>query len=225
MTLIETMIAMLLASLILTTLMFFYQHVTRVDKEMDSLQKEHFEKLYVENRLGQILPKSIINHKKKSACFFTEVGTGAVYKNGTTSLIFTFDNGAKLNPKFSSIVLGRLYVNQEKQLMLAIWPSPSRWSLDEPPPIHQELLMNGVEDLSFSFFIPKATSELPRSKKDTNALKPLPEGTWANEWLKEYQKLPPMLRLELKLSKKKEHRVIKYAFFLPHTKYHIAYDE
>ena len=126
--------------------------------------------------------------------------------------MFTFDKGVCLDKLFSNHVLARIYLKTDGHLMIAYWPSEKRWD-NTLPPIKKELLMKGVEKLSFEFFIaPNVISSSPIPDR----LK----GTWSQElWLSQYTQLPAMMKMNITLEK--ESRLIVMPFLLPHCRTHI----
>ena len=158
--LIEVLIAMMLTVAILMTLTFFYRQITEIGFEMDRVQARNFTRRYMETRLTQILPRTVgVSDDEKDFVFFSVKDDG-VTKPGSENLIFSFDNAISLDKSHAAHVLGRLYVDKNGNLMLAYWPSPKRWgSGGEMPAIKKELLLEGVESLSFEFYIAPAKKE------------------------------------------------------------------
>jgi Pseudopilin GspJ./Protein of unknown function (DUF1494). len=243
-TLLELLISIALTVIILMTLMFFYRQVVTIGIETDKIMADNFRMRYVESRLARILPKTVaVNDEKKDFVFFS-VGDEGVTKPGSQSLIFTFDNGVSLDKVMANHVLGRLYLDKDNNLMLAYWPSPKRWEGNTPPPIKKEVLMEGVENLRFEFYIPPeksiektASNDQPTdtpAKPDKNPApkksadeekkpKPEPKGDWRRQlWLKEYESLPAMVRVIVTMPK--ETKPMEFAFPIATAKEHVIYD-
>lgn len=226
MTLLELLIAMGLSVIVLTTLSYFYRDIDGLNREMDRTQKESFQLLYVENRLANILPKTLSESgkDKKDFYFFTNSNTRGFFKEGSTQLIFAYDNGNQLNKEFSNNVLGLLYLNKRNSLYLATWPSPKRWPEMTPPPMREELLLENVTQLKFSFYIPP---EQDRSAFGV-AFPPLEGiesqvGTWVTEWKSEYKQLPTLIKIELIKKHGEEDIPMTFAFPFPNSKKFILY--
>lgn len=163
-TLLEVLIGMGLAMILLSTLTYFYQQVEWMNTEAERTQKENFQLRYAENRLSRIFPNTHSERtEKKHFYFFTSNAEGMLK---TPSLVFMFNNKVKLCSSFSSDVLGRLYLDeQKKQLCLALWPSPRRWESGVPP-MTKEVLLDNVETLSFEFYVaPKRDRSKVETKK------------------------------------------------------------
>lgn len=218
MTLLETLIALGITMLVLSTLTFYYRQIDAVNTQLEKVQGQGFRMRYVENRLSTILPQAVSeNDSKKDFFFFTTSATLAFAKQGSSTLLFTYDNGVKLDKLFASHVLGRLFLSSDDKLCLATWPSPSRWVEGISPPMKKEVLLEGVKELSFAFFVaperdwklsdaPSKPQTTPDSKptpaSDQPAsvvVKPTPEGQWHPTWSYDYQQLPAMVRVQVTL--------------------------
>jgi hypothetical protein len=231
-TLLETLIAVAWTIVIVTTLSYFYREIDAFSNQTELLQKESFKMRYVENRLSEILPKAVsATDSKKDFYFFTsnDPSLGFLHNN-PANLVFTFDNGVDLNKLFSNHVLGRIYVDAQKRLSLSTWPSPQRWADGAMPPMHNEILLDEVDALKFSFFVapdkwknqPKDESEEePKKKNPTPKLKPDREGSWVSEWSNEYQLLPALIRIEVQ----RKGKVEQFVFPLSKTQRQIVYNQ
>lgn len=197
------MISVVLATLLISTLLFFYTGLYQIDKKLMDAEETNFHLMLAENRLQDILPKSVSPKTKKSDFLFFSTKGSPLFKEGTESLLFIYDNGIDLDKPFSNHVLGRLFVDKEGQLTLATWPSPARWEDTSLPPMKKEVLLTGVQGLSFSFFVPpdmgeKKTIQAKEIIKGKQQLDPQPKGTWISPWLKEYNTLPALIKVEVK---------------------------
>lgn len=214
MTLMEVLIALALTMILLSTLTYFYQDVSKMNTEYEKLRKEGFQFTYVENRLANILPKAVPpTDKSKDFAFFTSGDANGFLKMGQPSLIFAFDNGVELDKNFANHVVGRLCVNKDNQLVLATWPSPNRWESVKQPPIKKEILMDNVDTLHFEFYVPPGKTYNPHSIEPKNA--------WHKEWKQDYQKLPAMVRVQVK----RQNKTMNFVFPLPASDLVIHYDQ
>jgi hypothetical protein len=155
-TLLETLIAVAWTTLILSTLSYFYSQIDSLNNQTEELQRQSFKLRYVESRLAKILPNVVaLNKAKKDFYFFTVSDASGLFKPGSPgTLFFTYDNGVDLNKSLSSYVLGRLYLDEQGRFCLATWPAPSNWVEGVNPPMKNEVLLEGVESLKISFFVP-----------------------------------------------------------------------
>lgn len=216
-TLIEVLIAMTLTTLVLMTLMFFYQQISFINIDIDKVKAEHFHLRYVENRLSEVLPRAI-NEKGRLTDFvfftFNDDGSGL---SGSQSLIFTFDNDVSLDQVFSNHVIGRLYLDKDGRLILAYWPSPKRLEGNGEIPMKKEILFEGAESLAFEFFIApdKAGGEAKLSKASESPV-PEPKGDWRRQlWTKDFNKLPVMAKVILGVKEGKDRKKETYTFIFP----------
>lgn len=232
MTLLEVLIAFSLTALLLLLLMFFYRDQDYVNVKLDKQEQEAFRMMYVENRLSQILPKTVSSYDvKHDFYFFTSSDANGVLKPGLPSLVFTFDNGNELDKSFSNHVLARLYVDKSNRLSLATLPSPNRWEGEHALSMKQEILMEDVEDLQFEFYVPpekdrKIILEQAKSKGAQKIGETLPEilpkNHWHQLWKPDYKQLPAIVRINVAL---KSGLKMKYAFPLPNTDLVIMYEK
>lgn len=197
-TLLELLISLFLTVILLFTLTYFYQQVSLLERETEKVQKENFQLRYLETRLNKILPNSLAEYEiKKEFLFFTSGDLHGLLAPQNPSLVFLFDNGISLDPKQANRVLGRLYLDREKNLCLATWPLPSKWEKEAHlPSFHKEILLDQIETVNFQFFVPpdrdrklvqdNVSNDSSKSEGDTSkpegdtskpdGKKPLPKG-------------------------------------------------
>lgn len=243
MTLLETLIALGITMLVLSTLTFYYRQIDAVNTQLEKVQGQGFRMRYVENRLSQILPQAVSEKDaKKDFFFFTTSSSLAFAKQGSPTLLFTYDNGVKLDKLFSNHVLGRLFLSTDNKLCLATWPSPSRWVEGINPPMKMEVLLEGVEVLGFAFFVAperdwklsdtgkpqapdaKAASDAkPSSDQPAQVVvKPTPEGQWLPGWSHDYQQLPSLIKVQVALQDGSSRT---FAFPLPKCQRQVVYKQ
>lgn len=251
MTLLETLIALGITMLVLSTLTFFYRQIDAINSQVEKVQKESFAMRYVENRLAAVLPNSVSEtDSKKDFFFFTTTSSFTFAKQGSPTLLFTYDNGVKLDKLFSNHVLGRLFLDSENNLCLATWPSPSRWTEGVNPPMKKEVLLEGVKELSFGFFVaperdwqlsesakppdqkappvqqkdkpPTASTQGTAQTAPTVVVKPTPEGQWLPTWSYEYLQLPAMVRVQVT---RLDETVRFFVFPLPECQRQVVYKQ
>ena len=217
-TLLETLIALALTSLALSSLFFFYREVVTLNNQADQLEKESFKLRHIENRLSFIFPRVISETSKHDFFFFTAKDPGGLYAPGNpTSLIFTFDQGVDLSKAFSNIILSQIFLDNQRRICLASWPAPSRWNKDSTLPMKFQVLLEEVDSLKFWFFIapnkkwdptPAAGNPTPPTPPANAAvtvkLNPSPEGGWIDYWNQEFHQLPAIVKMEIKRREKTE---------------------
>lgn len=231
-TLVEVIIALSLTAVVMTALSYFYLQVQEINTRTEKALRNLYQLSYLEMRLATVLPKALSEtDPKNNFFFFTSLEGNEVIKQGTSSLIFSYNNGINLNRQFASHVLGRLFLDTQNRLILATWPIPKRWKEGASPEMKKEILMEDVESLSFSFFVALAADrskvvEIKDKVKDKKIFTPSPPGAWIQEWKFEYYELPAILRIHIKKNsspsqEKKEE--ITFTFPLPNSNNVIMY--
>lgn len=235
-TLLEVMIAMFLTAIVLGTLLFFYKQTSMIGIDIDKIKAEHFNLRYVENRLSAILPRTINEKNKKEFTFFS-LNDDSIGMPGSQSLIFAFDNDVSRDSVFSNNVIGRIFVDKQGRLTLAYWPTPQRHEKGTPIPIKKEILLEGVDSLSFEFFIPpERKDDKPQGKpsekiseKSSEKPSPEPKGGWRKQlWSKEFNTIPAMIKLHVGLKNgkgKKDKESVSFIFPLVNSPIPIIYDQ
>ncbi len=199
-TLLEMIIAMALAMILLTTLMYFYRDIAKMGQKAEALSDSYFYWQYAGSRLADILPTAVGESSKQEHDFlFYTIDDSPLTKPGSPSLVFIFDNGVSLDKLFSNHVLGRLFVDYHNRLVLMYGPTLKRWDVDKKglPPMKKEILKENVDAIAFEFFVPPDKS---RTKKNLKGLitEPEPKGGWRKQaWQKEFGRLPTMVKITI----------------------------
>jgi hypothetical protein len=228
-TLLETLIALSLTIIALSTLLFFYREMLTLSNQADQLEKESFQMRYIESKFSFLFPRTYSQTQKKNFFFFTTHNPGGLFSQGNPqSLIFTYDHGVDLSKQFSNQILAEIFVDTQNRLCLASWPVPSRWMEGVSIPMKFEVLLEGVEKLKFWFFIaPNRKWEPSQASPQTNptpnpnpnpspqpggetptvevVVNPSPEGDWIDYWNQDYKQLPAIIKIEIKRKGKTEY--------------------
>lgn len=251
MTLLEVIIAAALTLMIMSTLLFFYRQLGEIGRDLDQAKEDNFKLRYAEARLSTVLPNIVWEkNKNKDFVFFSFIDEG-LGKADSQNLIFTFDNKISLDKETANHVIARLFVDPKGRLILAYWPSPKRWVDGTQPKIKQEVLLDGVQGVSFEFFIPpdkkneanaasqadevkeskpKKISEKVESNRDApeeegkeGNVEPEPKGDWRRQpWLMEFNKLPAMVRMIVKFQE--DDQSITFVFPMSQSNVHPIYE-
>lgn len=232
MTLLETLIAISLLSILLVFVFGFFRELSEITRLNEHSQKQSFQRRYLESRLGFIFER-VVNENDKARQFFFYTQPVNRSFSSSPSLILTFNNEVRLDPTFSGDVVARLYVDLNKQLRLAMWPlhvkEPNQY-------LQEEILMDNVLDISYSFYAP------PERVKDGKAIaspdkidpeKKTPEkDKWHEEWLISYEQMPAIMKMTIKVADPEAKsnaldtdKVKEYAFYfvLPSSKNYVYY--
>lgn len=206
-TLLETMIALALLSVLITFLLGFYWEIESIHSELIKQRRENFRLLYVQNRLKSVLSntsfasqnQSPLVGKKKYIFFVSQDSTSAFKEN---SLVLIYNNGVA-DPAFSQDILGRLYLDREGRFCLARWPQPKMWMAQghqlEFSPINREVLMENVETLTFEFYMPPdktkdhsiVVTKVTQGNEETSPYL----GAWQKEWPITHTTIPAMVKV------------------------------
>lgn len=223
MTLLEVLIASGLTMLLLSVLIYLYRDVQLVNIQIEKIQKEQFQRAYVQKRLSTVIPKIIAPTSQKSDFFFyTSSAWDRLTKDGAQSLVLSFDHGVNLDKDHASHVIGRIFLDPEGNLCLATWPSPKRWEPGTYPSIKKEILMTNVQSLSFEFYVPPERSRDLLIKE--MEIKVMPTDSWHKEWRQEYRSLPPMMRLHVSQVVEGKSLLNSFAFAIPQSRWIAFYE-
>lgn len=200
MTLLETLIAISLLSMLLVFVFGFFRELSEISRLTEQSQKQSFQMRYLESRLGFIFER-VVNENESSRNFFFYMQPPNRNISSSPSLILTFYNEVRLDPNFSGDVLGRLYVDGDKRLCLAMWPLHVS---DPHQYLQQEVLMDHVIDVKYSFYSP------PEKVKNKNDIvtgkiidpeKKMPEKDhWPEEWFVTYNQMPSIIKMTIKIA-------------------------
>jgi type II secretory pathway pseudopilin PulG len=192
MTLLEVLIAMTLLSFLLLFIFSFFRDLSKIDQWAHVQQFNTFQMRYGEYRLGYIFSKLINegDRAKKGTIFRCDSSQKTEGFSKFPSLIFKYNNGPRLDPDFSGDLLGRLYLNEDKQLCLASWPL---FSQQPQASMRKEILMENIESLKFEFF------KTPlQSQAEPSAI-----SGWQDEW-SDQSKFPGLIKVHVSILEKKD---------------------
>ncbi|MCB1213605.1 MAG: type II secretion system protein [Chlamydiia bacterium] len=218
-TLIEMLIAMGLIAILLTALMGIYRELTFVQSDLTENRQKIFQIVHLQKRLQDALTHALSfgKNKKKNVYFYT---SNREDPSGFPRLIFTYDNGIDLNPLFSGNVIGAILLEKSDRgrLLLRRWPLKSCIP-NQTPPIQDEILLDGVEAINFSFFYPRnPLEEVTNQNQSSQDVISIPADTWFTSWDYSYKRLPAVVKIELTLDEKAKKLLnrdkIELAFFL-----------
>ncbi|MGK5594427.1 MAG: type II secretion system protein [Parachlamydiaceae bacterium] len=209
-TLIEVIVALILATLIMSSLLFYYFQMSQISVLNERASVEGFKLRYLQNRLSDLTLK-LIQPDNATTFFFTSTHEHlSLFLPGTANLIFSYRNDTTTDLALNGVVLARLYVDPEKKLTLMTWQDRSDWKEDSQPSFHQEILAEGVQELSMEFFV-NAKTDLAQ---DQAASEELRLSKWLNHWRKEFKELPAIIRFKIVI----DDQSVTYSLPLPHAR-------
>ena len=219
-TLLETLIAMSLLSVLLVLIFGFFREVTTLSNLAEVKEQESFKLRYLDSRLAYLFER-IVHEKAKDRTFYFYLDEPKDGVSAFPSLVFTYFNEARADPTLSGDVLARLYVNRDNKLCLAVWPihALQPWEF-----VHKEILLEHVEKLDFELY---AAPERVSGKNfiTTNEVDPnKPErNVWhQNHWPRSFQGIPAIIKLTIQTDRKDREKW-EFAFVLPSSAFPIYY--
>jgi hypothetical protein len=202
MTLLETLIAVSILSVLLVFVFGFFRELSGISRMTEESQKQSFHMRYLESRLGFIFERIVNENEDKARTFYFYTQPINRSFSSAPSLILTFYNEVRLDPAFSGDVLGRLYVDLDKRLCLAMWPLHVS---DPHEHLQEEVLMENVIDVSYSFYAApervKDGKEIDTGKKVDPEKKTPEKDKWHDEWLISYKQMPSIMKMVVKVAK------------------------
>lgn len=204
--LVEALVAIALFSLVVGTLFGLFRHNVRISEELNTI-KQNSERLRRTHFRLQYLFSKLIFKSQDCHVFYSPSKKAKSESDAGQSLIFTFDNGTDRENGFSYDVLARLYLDEEKNLSLAIWPNP-KLKQSQPESIRKEVLLDGVESMSLEFWKGKLLkTNVPAEKLEK----------WLPTWDEEYKELPTLVRMTLKYETRRGKEEVLFSFLTKPT--------
>ena len=199
MTLLEMLVAMTILAVVLTLVFGFYRELGLLNTQMEKTQQQSFHERYLELRLIYLFSHLVDEKtkKKKTPEFYFQSAPPEQGVSAFPSLIFSYDNGARLDPAFSSYVLARLYVDDKQRLCIATWPLPVS---KENVPMQKEILMENITAIAFQFFSSQKTPEKASTQpNNVDPKKETPPQGWQDTWRASYESMPAILKIVFKI--------------------------
>jgi hypothetical protein len=215
MTLLETLVAMSLLSILLIFFFGIFRELAFIQDQDQEDYKKTFYNNYSQLRLNYIFSHLGNENNSDADTKFYFYIKKSDNISGSPSLVFMYNNGVRRDPFFSSELMGRLYVDEEKkELRLANWP----FNLKNPHPhFFQEILMPNVEAIHFEFLSAPDESWVNVGKKA-----PISDrGQWQNTWDDSYKELPIIMKMFIKLKDVPEEKQL--VFTLPVHRFSIIF--
>jgi hypothetical protein len=172
----EILVALSLMGMLVSILFSFMVQSMRVEKKMEMARKWILERQNLQIRIQDIL--TTLAPAETSPSLFTQKFPELEQE----SIIAIFDNGIDPDPLFSGTVIGRIYLDEHKNLCLAYWPYPIT---EQNNPWRKEILARDITDFSLSFL--KSSNEVQKSHH-----------LWEHSWPKKNTQTPAIVRLILK---------------------------
>lgn len=189
------MIALSLTAILLTTLFTYLIEYAKIEKKVDIARLEITNRSHLQTRLQSLFTS--VDQSSLNPYFYTKT----FEKEKILSLVTIFDNGIDPDPAFSGSIIGKIFLDSEKNLSLALWPS----SQEKNPPWRKEILLSNIDRFAFEFLGEIEGKETSRPVSANLC--------WKSEWVITQRGVPAMIRLTVHKVGEKE--PIEYAFHLP----------
>jgi len=203
--LVELLIAMSLVTMVLGILFGLFWYKARIVHHLTAL-KQDAELVRLAHARCQTIFSNIVHGKKNQHFFFT------ASDHGHPSLIFTFKNGVDHEQLFSDDVLAKLFLDQDNQLVLVIWPNPEKANATEKYSMRKEILLDHVTECTMEFWKAPENNTNPVQNNS---------GEWITSWKKDDRKNPLMIKLRIEREDPRE--ALVFSFVNPATFEEIIY--
>ena len=194
--LLEILVALSLMAMLLSLLFSFLVQSLRVESKMEKAREQILERQNLQVRIQDILTSLRITGKG------SPLYTQKFPKEENYSLIALFDNGIDPEPPFSGAVIGRIYIDENQDLVLSYWPSDSD---EKERHWRKEILFANVSDIQLFFLSPDERESFIHTER--------PKVLWDRYWSKERITPPSMVRLMIKQSDE----TYEFGFRLPNS--------
>lgn len=196
--LLELLIGLSLTALLLSCLFAFWVESVKVDTKLEKMRTEILQRAQLQTRLQDLFTSLVPGDPAGS--FYTQ----EFPNESKESLIALFDNGIDPDPSFSGAILARIYLDEEQNLTLALWPKEDvknrAW--------RKEILLPHVTHIEWEFLGSKRGLTTPQKTKahlrSVNA-----SLEWRSNWPLPSGELPALIRLSI------NHPPLRFAFRLP----------
>jgi type II secretory pathway pseudopilin PulG len=206
--LLELLIALSLTAILLAVLFRFFAGSVQMDRKVEEARASLYERQHFQTRasniFSSIVPRSALPPSSGSS-FHT-------LDEKTPGIVAIFDNGIDPDPAFSGPILGKVFLDADDNLALALWP------LEKTDKNHyrKEILLSHVQKMRFQF-LAKKTFQQPDSK----AIPINGSLEWRTNWPKNRWDIPSIIRLIVEQNE----REIAFAFSLPFIEPIVTYHE
>ena len=199
-----------MTGILLTVLFSFFVESAKLEKKLEKARSEIFARQHLQMRLQSVFSKI---DKGADAPLYSKF-----FADGKKdSLVLVFDYGIDPDPAFSGPVLGRIYIDEKKNLSLAVWPLEKGkrhlW--------RKEILLPSVQGFEFEFLARKKEGDASKAKEKIKSING--ELEWTNRWTKSRQGIPSIIRLVLIQGDQKDS--LQFSFLLPSVFPMITYFE
>lgn len=195
--LIEMVISLGLLTLLLSSLFYWYQALTKQKHTFQKLKEPIVEERYARQRLSSILAEAELP-------LFSSVKGD--------NFVFIFDRGVTSQIDLAGKVLARLFFDPKREaLYLSVWPHPES---GKQHPCQTTCILDHVLTCTFSFYSPPDPFKIVNPEQVGHSR---PHAGWQKEWKDDYHTLPALIKIKITRDPKKgiKNHEFEYVFDLP----------
>lgn len=206
-TLLETLIALSLTSLILSFLFSFLVETSRTEKKLEEARAKVTQRGYFQMRMQSLL--SSIDKNSLDPFFYTTL----LESSSQPVLEVLFDHGIDPDPLFCGVLRGEIYLDEKNNLTLLFKPlNPNHGGTER-----KEILFPKIRRFEMEFLGNTLASEKGSFRPVSTTV------GWNQKWPKSNRQLPSIVRAYV--YEEGEEDPLCYAFILPLIEPMIAYEE
>ena len=206
--LLELMIALILMSMLLSSLFYLLSKTVTLNQAINEQQDNAFKQVIAQKKLEYVFDHLQTSNDYQSLFYLQEISHAS--KGQTSCLNFTYDNGIDPFSIFSNTVYGQMFLNEAHQLILRTWPLPATFK-ERCIPMREQILFQDVARADFAFY--------KWNDKEGH-------GAWIDFWEKEHKEWPHLIRLHIEFftkDQKREGEKMVFSFLVPHAVHTIQY--
>ncbi len=182
--LLEILISLVLTALLLSCVFGFWVGSVKTEVKLCKTREEGLARAYVQTRLEQIFTGLIAGDPK-----------GSIYTQDE-SLVVVFNNGIDPDPSFSGPILAKIYLDEEHNLALALWPKEEVKKKERI--WRKEVLLRNVSQCNWEFLGEKQGISTPEKKRV--AVRSVNGSLeWCSNWPLSFAGIPAVVRLVIAL--------------------------
>ncbi len=187
----------MLTAILLSCLFSFWAGSAKVEVRLQRTREQGLARAYVQTRLEQIFTNLVAEDPK-----------GSIYTKDS-DLVVVFNNGIDPDPSFSGPILAKIYLDEEQNLALALWPIEEVKKKERI--WRKEVLLRNVSHCEWEFLGEKQGLSTPEKQKVT--VRPVNASLeWRSHWPLSVGGMPAVVRLVIALP---DTLPLRFAFRVP----------
>jgi len=167
--LIETIIAMALTVILTSTMLKIYSNISRNNHRLSQQAEIAFSEQIAQYRITKSMQEASLKISPSDKNLSADDILHAFYIShertahiSSDSLVFTFNNRSDIDPEFCNAVLARIFIDNQKNLVLAYWPQPIIGRPIEYDNYRYEVLLQNVKDICIRLYSAPSKEHISR---------------------------------------------------------------